>query len=195
MAKKASADIVSADMAPPNWRGAVQIIRHVITKKKEKIQGITSEIGDQWGKVEGYKVNKKAGQIFAALDKLEHPERMDIMRSLNGLIDAAGWDEESEDLVDAAEGKVVHMRFGKSSAEEGADEGNGNGEDPEIADVAAAIEADQTKSDDAEKVTEAANVRKGKFKGLDAARSHLGNADQQEPYTGDNSDLANEDED
>lgn len=190
MAKKASADIVSADMAPPNWRSAVQIIRHVITKKKEKIQGITSEIGDQWAKVEGYKVNKKAGQIFAALDKLEHPERVDIMRSLNGLIDAAGWDEESEDLVDAAEGKVVHMRFGKTDEGDEGKTAEGTGEDPEIASVAAAIEADSG----AAEVSEKANVRKGNFKGLDAARSHLGAKDPEPAYTGDNTDLAAEDD-
>lgn len=121
MAEKASADRVAADMQPANYRSAVQLIRHAIQKKKEKIAGINGEIADQWAKVEGHKVNKKAGRIFATLDKLEHEERLDIMRSLNGLIDAAGWEETASDLVDAAQGNVVPLRVGGAKDDDPAD--------------------------------------------------------------------------
>jgi hypothetical protein len=185
MAKKASAEAVAADMRPPNFRSAVQIIRGAILKKKAAIQGINSEIGDQWAKVEGYKVNKKAGQIFATLDKLEQEERMDIMRSLNGLMDAAGWDDENADMVDRAEGNVVAMRFGKS--DDGASQASeaGNGEDPEIAALCDQIDADghAAKSD----VAAAADAKKQQ---LDAAAK----APVNEPYTGDNADLVGEEE-
>jgi hypothetical protein len=183
MAKKASAETVAADMRPPNFRGAVQIIRSAIVKKKAAIQGINSEIGDQWGKVEGFKVNKKAGQIFATLDKLEHEERMDIMRSLNGLMNAAGWDEEDADIVDRAEGNVVTMRFGKAGDEEVDDGAPANGEDPEIAALCDTIDTNaQTQKSE---VAAAADAKKLE---LDAAAK----APVREAFTGDNSDLAGE---
>lgn len=194
MAKKASAEVVAAGMRPPNFRGAVQIIRHDIEKKKTKIQSLNGEIGDKWGTVEGYHVNKKAGKIFAALDKLEHVERVDIMRSLNGLIDAAEWDKDVEDLVDNAEGTVVHMRFGKDQGGEGGEEEDAdeNNEDEEIEAVAAEIEKTDGKTAAAETVGRKAGLAKDKLRGLDAARSHLGGAPAEPPYSGDNSDLAAE---
>lgn len=194
MAKKASAAGVAADMRPPNFRSAVQTIRHAITKKKEKISGINGEIAGEWGKIEGFHVNKKAGQIFASLDKLEHVERVDIMRSLNGLIDAAEWDKEIEDLADRAEGNVVHMNFpGGTPAGEGGGDTLENGEDAEIAAVAEEV----GKSDAAEAakatVGKKAGLAKDKLAGLDAARGHLsGEAPKDPAYTGDNSDLAGE---
>lgn len=108
MARKATADNVRADMQPPNFRAAVQIIR-TIKAKTDRISGINGEIGNIHAKVEGFKVNRKAGRIFLALDKLEPDERTDILRSLNGLFDASGWDAPQDDLVDQAEGATnVH---------------------------------------------------------------------------------------
>lgn len=187
MAKKASAESVAADMSPPNYRGAVQIIRGAIVKKKEKIQGINSEIGDQWGKVEGFKVNKKAGQIFATLDKLEHSDRMEIMRSLNGLMDAAGWEEDDSDLVDDMEDNVVHLRLGKPAVTEGGeDELNEQGEDPAIADLCDAI-TDNPKPIDGltDEIIAKAAAKKA---ALNAAAAKP----VTEKFTGDNSDLAGE---
>jgi hypothetical protein len=110
MAEAANAGSVAGQIKPPEYRKAVQLIR-TIKAKKEKISSVNGEIGDVWGKVEGHRVHKKAGKFFAALDAMEEPERADVMRSFNGLADAAGWNEEEGDLVDGAENKVVHMRM------------------------------------------------------------------------------------
>lgn len=194
MAKKASATKVAADMRPPNFRGAVQLIRGGIEKLKDKISGINGEIAGKWGTIEGYHVNKKAGQIFAALDKLPHQDRVDIMRSLNGLIDAAGWQDEEEDLVDAAEGNVVQMRLpGGTPKGEGDENLDENGEDPEIAAVAAEVAKDDASEAAKATVGKKAGLAKDKLAGLDAARQHLGGEAPKEPYTGDNTDLADED--
>jgi hypothetical protein len=212
MAVKASGDRVAADMAPPNYRGAVQLIRHGITKIKNRIQGLNKDIGEQWGKVDGMKVNKKAGQIFAALDKLEHEERVDVMRSLNGLIDAAEWDKTSTDLVDAAEDNVVHLRVGgEAGAESGEPEAAGEpGEDPEFANLAREISGEEAPpADDFEMSEEelagqagrtpAADPEPAPETGVAAAASRRRRQLSQEaggeggePYTGDNSDLAGE---
>lgn len=109
MGSKATDKNVAADMSPPNYRAAVQRLR-TIKAKKEKIAGVNGEIADIYGKVEGHKVNKKAAKIFLILDALEPADRLDVMRSFNGLCDAAGWDDEGEDLVDQAEGNVVPLR-------------------------------------------------------------------------------------
>lgn len=197
MADRASRDRVAADMQPPNFRSAVQLIRFSIEKKKSKIQGINSEIGDDWAKVQGHKVNKKAGVVFGMLDKLEHEERTDFMRSLNGLIDAAGWDQEAADLVDAAEGNVVHLRVGGSSETGGERPGEGEGDDAEMREVEAAFAETGTSrrskkpkgdADAAADVKDRAAEAKAKV-----SEQILGKAGAKgapEPFTGDNSDLA-----
>lgn len=202
MAERASRDRVAADMQPPNFRSAVQIIRHAIEKKKSRVQSINKEIGEEWAKVTGFKVNKKAGAIFGMMDKLENEERTDIMRSLNGLIDAAGWDKETADLVDEAEGNVVQLRVGGSSETGGAkgddddDEraGEDEGDDAEMAEVEAALaepvkRGRKPKSEAAEEVTNRAAEAKAKV-----AAKIMGKpaTDPVETYTGDNSDLAGE---
>lgn len=198
MAERASRDKVAADMQPPNFRSAVQLIRHSIEKKKAKIQGINSEIGDDWAKVTGHKVNKKAGVVFGMLDKLEHDERTDFMRSLNGLIDAAGWDQEAADLVDAAEGNVVHLRVGGSSETGGAREGEDGGGDAEMREVEAAFE-EGTKSRRGGKAKDDAGAAAGVKARAEAAKAKVadqilgtGKKADPEPFTGDNSDLAGE---
>jgi hypothetical protein len=201
MADKASADRVAADMKPPNFRAAVQLIRGAIQKKKDRISGINGEISNEWAKVEGNKVNKKAGRIFMMLDKLEHDERTDIMRSLNGMIDAAGWDESASDLVDKASGNVVHLRVGgnapASDGEDGEGEGGGD-DDAEMAEVEAAIaepapgarrRGRKPKDDAAAAQT---GVAKSADEARDRARSHIAGEAGDEPFTGDNSDLADE---
>ena len=117
MANAASDDRIKADIRPPDFRAAVTKIRS-IEAKKTKISSLNGEVADIWAKVEGHKVNKDAGKTFRKLDKMELAERMDFMRSLNGLIDAAGWPKEDGDLVDGAEGNVVHMRVGGAAAGE-----------------------------------------------------------------------------
>lgn len=111
MANNASAEKVAADMRPPDYRYAVQMIRGAIEKRKTKISSLNGEISDDWAKIESKGVHKKGARMFAAIDKLEHAERMDIMRSFNGLCDAAGWPESEGDMVDSAEGTVVPMRM------------------------------------------------------------------------------------
>lgn len=181
MAERASRDKVAADMQPPNWRGAVQIIRHSIVKKKAKVQEVNQAIGEDWAKVTGYKVNKKAGVVFGMLDKLEHEERTDFMRSLNGLIDAAGWDKEAADLADLAEGNVVHLRVGGSS-ETGGEREDDEGDEAEMQEVVDAFEEPAAPKGDVKARAAAAKAA--------AARKVKGGAE--EPYTGDNSDLAPE---
>jgi uncharacterized protein (UPF0335 family) len=110
VANKASKDNIENASRPPDARFAVQTIRDSIEKKKAKIASVNGEIGDIWAKIESRGVNKKAAQAWAKLDKLEPDERADWMRSFNLLCDCAGWDEQSEDLADRAEGKVTPLR-------------------------------------------------------------------------------------
>ena len=171
MAKAANAANVAADMRPPNFRSAVQLLRG-IDKKKEKIAGVTAEIGDIFAKVEGHKVNKKAARMFVTLDNLEPEDRVDIMRSLNGLIDAAGWEETAADLVDKAEGNVVAMRAGFSRPDgEDGDEGE-DGDDTGENDAADAADFEEASDEELAQQT----MRK-------------------QPYTGDNADLVDDDSD
>lgn len=120
MGSKASTTNVAADMSPPNYRAAVQRLR-TIKPKKEKIAGVNGEIADIYAKVEGHKVNKKAARIFLVLDQLDAADRLDVMRSFNGLCDAAGWETEGEDLVDQAQGTVVPFRAPGGSGDASAD--------------------------------------------------------------------------
>lgn len=205
MANKATADTVRADMAPPNFRGAVQQIR-TTKAKKDRISGINGEIAQVYVKVEGFKVNRKAAKVFYALDNMEQDERMDFMRSLNGLCDASGWDETGEDLVDQAEGNVVPLRIG------GADVG-GVGSDEDLVDEA--LSDGQPKGDDIDEALagddfvetseEELAGQKGRAETkakararqkLDEPAAGTGAAAMKamrntEPFTGDNSDLAN----
>lgn len=121
MAQKATPENVAADMSPPNYRAAVQRIR-TIKAKKDRVSGINGEIADVWTKVESHKVHKGAGKDFLRLDGMEPEERVRYMRDLNGLIDAAGWDATQQDMVDIAEDKVVHMRFGQGGQAAPADD-------------------------------------------------------------------------
>lgn len=152
MGNKATTDKLAADMSPPNYRAAVLRLR-TIKVKKDKISSVNGEIADVYAKVEGHKVNRKGAKIFMILDGLEAAERADVMRSIDGLADAAGWDQQDQDMVDRAEGKVVHMRFGK----DGGDQSQGDDSDAE-----AAIDAL-----DAETAADAANSF------IEKARSHL----------------------
>lgn len=119
--KKADPDKLAADMSPPNYRAALQRLR-TIQAKKDKIAGVNGDIADIYAKVEGHKVNRKAAKVWVMVDKLEQADREAFMRSFNGLCDAAGWDAEAEDLVDQAEGNVVHLRMGRADASEDRDD-------------------------------------------------------------------------
>jgi hypothetical protein len=172
MGNKATTDNVAADMSPPNFRAAVKTLR-TIKSKKDKVSSINGEISGIYDRVEGYKVNKKGARIFLMLDGLEEAERIDILRTVNGLADVAEWDKEASDLVDQAEDNVVHLRIGEGAS----------------AELPGGPEMDEV-----EAVVEAAADRSNAF--LAAARGHLNaKADAQEPYMGDNSDLAGEDDD
>jgi len=112
MADTASREKVASDLRPPNFRGAIALIRATLDKKKEKIASVNGEIADMWAKIVGYKVNKKAAKVFFDLDKMESADREDFMRSFNGLAQNADWPDVVVDLVDSAEGKVLQMRLG-----------------------------------------------------------------------------------
>lgn len=123
MANKATAEKVAADMRPPDYRYAVQTIRGGVNQKKAKVSSLNGELSDLYAKIESKGVHPKAAKFWAGIDKLEPVERMQIMRSFNGMCDASGWPETDGDMVDAAEGKVVSMRMGNgdSDADEGED--------------------------------------------------------------------------
>lgn len=181
MANKASADTVRADMQPPNYRAAVQRVR-TIPAKRDKIGSINGEIADIYAKIEGHKVNRRAAKIFYALDRMEPEDRADVIRSLNGLCDAAGWDETEEDLVDQAEGNIVHLRVGGTSSP--AVESDAE-VDEAIADEAAGDDVDDALADDG--FTEATEEELAATAGRKTRpRKDTG----PEPFTGDNSDLA-----
>jgi len=201
MAEKASADRVAADMQPPNYRAAVQRIRHAIQKIRDKIAENNAKISEEWGKVEGFKVGKKAGRIFQMLDKLDHEERTEIMRDLNGLIDAAGWDETAGDLVDTAQGNVVHLRVGGSAETGGAkddEEPSGDDDESEMAEVEAAVAEPKPRrgrkaatgiSDEERKASQEATSAVAQA-ARDRVAARRGMIPPVQEYTGDNSDLA-----
>lgn len=128
MAKKADSASVSDAIRPADFRGSVQLIR-TIPALKEKIQSINGQIGEIWSRVDGKKVDKAAGKIFAKLDKLTPEDRVKTMRALNKLIDSAGWDESAADLVDIAENNVVAMNAGGRRAKPVPDLESGKGGD------------------------------------------------------------------
>lgn len=154
MAANASDDRVRADIRPPDFRAAIAKIRTQLVAKKKRVGEINGEISDIWAKIEGHKVNKGAAKTFAKLDGMEHVDRADFIRSLNGLMDASGWPKEATDLVDGAEGKVVQMHVGQ---------GNDNEEGEEEPDPEVDEDPDRSRS-----------ARRGRgIAGLDKARGHL----------------------
>lgn len=197
MADRASADRVAADMNPPNYRAAIKLIRTAIIQKKTKISSINGEISDQWAKVEGHKVNKKAGRVFLMLDGFEHDERADFIRSLNGLIDASDWEKEATDLVDKAQGNVVHLHVnGAAGGGEDGDEGeefdtaDGEAEMREVEDALEAPAAGSRRSR-RQKTEPAAKAASDVARAADARREEMreklkGNLP---PHEGDSSDL------
>ena len=211
MAERATADRVAADMRPPNFRGAVQRLR-TIKAKKERIAGITSEIGGIFDAVEGFKVNKKAAKIFLPLDALEPDERADIIRSLKGLIEAAGWTE--GDLVDQAEGgggNIIAASFGRKSGE--ADPAAAEQNDKDLDEAIEAIsepgakgppsaeeqarrdaefEAAAPKPETAAPKPETPAQKRQRIKAAHEEGKAPAPDAPQTPYTGDNSDLAGE---
>jgi hypothetical protein len=208
MAERASADRVAADMRPPDYRAAIKRIRSAIIAKQTRIASINGEISDEWSKVESNRVNKKAARIFLSLDKLEGEERADIVRSLNGLIAASGWDLDATDLVDKAQGSVVPLHVGPRVGDEGQGDSQGDDEDEgegdeheadgeaEMQSLEAAIEAEEkpasrksrrTKADQAQVTTDVARR-------ADARREQMRSKLSVVPpaHEGDNTDLAGE---
>lgn len=188
MANKASAENVQADMQPPNYRAAVQRIR-TVSAKKDKISSVNGEIADIYAKVEGHKVNRKAAKIFYALDRMEADERNDVLRSLNGLCDASGWDETEEDLVDQAEGTVVHLRVG-GNRQPAVEDGDAALDEALAGEAAEALGDDLDEALGEDGFTEASEEELAAQAGRsDTAKKRTGKSDAV-PFTGDNSDLA-----
>lgn len=179
MADKATKERLAADMKPPNYREAIARIRSIDTKK-DRIAAVTAEIGEIWAKVEGHKVDKKAGKIFQTLDKLDDEDRVTVLRDINGLCDAAGWSKTGADLVDKAQNNVVSLRVGEKAA--AGDEGGDDDDDDQV--------VDDQDGDDGDVDPPAAPASDPKA-ALERARKRIsGNKPAAEPYTGDNSDLA-----
>ena len=179
---KATAEKVSADMSPPNYRGAIKLLG-TIQPKKDKIGSLNGEIGGIFDRVEGFKVNKKAAKVFMALDKLEAVERNDIMRSLEGLIAAAEWDR--SDLLSNTE-----------NDDDADPDGDGESDDDEVEEITEPLGDEKPETDDVDQAAadvekpEAAAPSTGKTL-LERSRRHLRAVPPPapEPYTGDNSDL------
>jgi hypothetical protein len=173
---KATAEKVEADMSPPNYRGAVKLIG-TVKAKKDRISSINGEIGGIWDRVEGFKVNKKAAKIYAALDNMEAKERNDVIRSLEGLCASADWDR-SDLLEERNNDNVVHLR----------DNNTGGGGDDDDDDLDAALDPNAPKGDD---IDEALAPEKPPTPGAEAlakARERLDGGKR--PYTGNDDDLA-----
>lgn len=189
MARSASGGNVSADMKPVDYRGAVKRLE-TIDAKKSKQQSIAKEIGDIYSAAEGIcGVDKTASKIFMALRKLDDNDRRRTFRDLNGLLDASGIMEESADLVDGAEGTTVAQRFKVINGGPPAEAGEGI--DDEIEELTGDSENDGT-GDDFEEASEAELAQqKGRQEAKEAkAVKGAGRKGAPEPYTGDNSDLA-----
>ena len=138
MAKAASRDGVTADLKPVDFKKGLDIIRNRIKAKKDHVSSTNGEISALWDQFEKLGINKKGGRIFLSLDGLEVSERNDVLRTLNKLAEAAGWDT-AGDMVDKAEGKsnVVEMpKPGKGKEKAGdtppADDSDLVGEDEDI---------------------------------------------------------------
>lgn len=179
MAKAASSDRVSADMKPTDYRGAVKRLGG-IAAKKAKQQSIAAEIGDIYEKCAGvHGVDKRAAKIFHALSKLTPEDRLLVFRDIDGLMSAAGYDDNGADLVDQSQNRVVHMRFGQG--QEPAVEG-GESIDDEI--EAIADDGSQVASDDdfVEATEEELAQQQGRADSAAKDRA-------KEAFNGDNSDL------
>lgn len=185
MAQAASTDKVAADMRPTDYRGAVNRMK-AIKAKSDKQKAISGEIGDIYGKCEGvHGVNKMAAKIYYGLSKLEPEELLTVFRDINGLLDAAGALKDGADLVDQADDTVVPMRF---KAPEIEDEGGIDDEIEEIAD-----DGEKLPVDEFQEATEAELAQQaGRGTGAAAKAARKKDAAKEEPYTGDNSDLAGE---
>lgn len=195
MAVSASGGSVSADMKPVDYRGAVKRLE-TIDAKKTKQQKYAKEIGDVYSACEGIcGVDKTASKLFMALRKLDTNDLRTTFRDLNGLLDASGIMEESADLVDQAEDKTVRQRF--TVHEGGA--GRGEGIDDEIEDLTGDDELTGDGSGEAlppvDEFEEASEEELAQQKGRTEAKEAkavrgAGKKAEPEPYTGDNSDLA-----
>lgn len=108
MAKKADKDRVRADLAPPDYEGAIEIIRNRIQAKKNQVSGINGEVSGLWDQIEKKGVNKEGARVFLKLDGLEEPVRNDVLRTIQAMSAAAGWDK-AGDLVDKITDNVVQM--------------------------------------------------------------------------------------
>ncbi|QTH19643.1 hypothetical protein HRJ34_14795 [Rhizorhabdus wittichii] len=145
MAEKASKERVASDLREPNFKGAIALIRKDFEDKKSRKARIDKDIGEMWGKVEGYGVDRAAAKLFAKLEKMEEPERQSFMRSFNGLAQHADWPDVVVDLVDSAEGKVLQMRLGADAravtGDDDEDDDDDDGEASGDAEQAAAQQA------------------------------------------------------
>ena len=189
MAQAAKGGNVAADMKPTDYRGAVNRMK-AIKAKSDKQKAIAGEIGDIYSKCEGlHGVNKMAAKMFYALSKLEAPDRMLVFRDLNGLLDAAGYETEDADLVDQSQGNVVSMRFKDPETEnESVGAVDVDDEIEALADDGEQLPPD----DDFEEASEeelAQQTGRAETAAKRRAAEAIGKGDP-EPYTGDNSDLA-----
>lgn len=175
MAQNATGERVAGAIRPPNYRSAVSRIRSV-KAKKEKIGSVNGEIADIWAKVEGDRVNKQAGKWFAKLDSLEPADRNDVLRSLQGLMDAAGWPSDVSDLADG--GNVVNLRVDGRAANDGAgpDDGEGDGEGGDGDGDGEDGDGEGADEDGDPEPPRRARRTSGGVRGIAAAREHLGGA-------------------
>lgn len=194
MARAASQGTVSSDMKPTDYRGATQRLKS-IDAKKSKQQEIAKSIGDIYNACEAIcGVNKTAAKIFMMFRKLEEAEQITVFRDLNGLMDAAGMSAVGADLVDQAQGKDVKLRLAVNNGHGGDDDGESIDEEldelEEEIDQENAEKEDVSAGDDFEEASEE-ELAAQKPRAEAAAKKRAATAvSDPEPYTGDNSDLA-----
>lgn len=91
----------------PDFEKALKIIRGDINRHDQEMSTIRGEMSGAWKAVEkDCHVNKKGARIFRALFNMEEELRDDCLRTLYGLMAAAGIGV-SQNLVDAANGVDV----------------------------------------------------------------------------------------
>jgi len=191
MAQAAKDGKVAADMKPVDYRGAFKRLT-TIDAMKAKQQKAAKDIGDVFSACEGiHGVDKAAAKIFMILRKLDDNDRILTFRDLNGLLDASGLPKTGADLVDRAEGNIVDFRPGKGKPEV-EDEGDGTIEE-EIEDLENDVDGTSGDEDDFEEASDEELAQQaGRAEAAAKNRAKDAMSGGEEPYTGDNSDLADD---
>lgn len=103
MAKTANSENVRRDVEGPDFKGAIELIRGPIARNKSDSSSLGQDNSTIYKRIDKqYGVNRQAATMFASLDGMQADKRTDVLRSLFGLVQNAGYGN-FDDLVDRAE--------------------------------------------------------------------------------------------